>query len=44
MNIHVNEFHNIGIYDITSPFSDKFHEKWAWVCLDIINKIHEPFP
>jgi hypothetical protein len=38
MNIHVNEFHNIDICDIISLFSDEFHQKQTWACLDIINE------
>jgi hypothetical protein len=44
MNIHVNEFHNVGICESPPPFSDKFREKWVWTCLDIINEIREPSP
>jgi hypothetical protein len=40
----MNELHNVGIYDITSVFSDEFHEKQTWVCLDIINETCEPSP
>jgi len=42
MNIQMNELY--GIHDVTSPFSDKFHEEWTWVCLDIINETHAPSP
>jgi len=44
MNIQMNELHGIGIRDITSFFSDVFHEEWTWVYLDIVNEIHTPFP
>jgi len=44
MNIQMNEFHGINILDITSPFSDVFHNEQTWFCLDIINKIHAPSP
>jgi hypothetical protein len=43
MNIQMNELHGIGIRDITSFFNDEFHEEWTRVCLDIVDKIHEPF-
>jgi hypothetical protein len=38
------KFHSIGIRDITSFFSDKFHKEWAWACLVIVDEIHAPFP
>jgi hypothetical protein len=44
MNIQMNELHGVGIRDITSLFSDKFHKEWTWVCLDIIDETHAPFP
>jgi hypothetical protein len=44
MNIHMNELHAIGIYDITSFFNDKFQEEQTWACLDIVNEICEPSP
>ncbi len=44
MNIQMNELHGIGIHDITSPSSDKFHKEQIWVCLDIIDEIHVPSP
>jgi hypothetical protein len=44
MNIQMNEFHGIDIHDITSLFSDEFHEEWTWAFLDIIDEIHEFFP
>jgi hypothetical protein len=44
MNIQMNEDHNIGIHDITSPSNDEFHEEWIWACLDIVNEIHAPSP
>jgi hypothetical protein len=39
MNIQMNELYGNGIHDITSLFSDKFHEEWTWACLDIIDEI-----
>jgi hypothetical protein len=44
MNIQMNKLHGIGIYDITSPFSNKFHEEWTWICLDIVDETHAPSP
>jgi hypothetical protein len=38
----MNEFHGIGIHDITSPSSDEFHEEQTWVCLDFVDEIHGP--
>jgi hypothetical protein len=37
MNFQMNEFHGIGICDITSLSSDKFHEEWTSTCLDNID-------
>ncbi len=34
--------HSVGIHDIISPSSDEFHEKWTWVCLNIVDEICEP--
>jgi hypothetical protein len=34
----------LAIYDITSPFSDEFHEEQTWAGLDNIDEIHAPFP
>ncbi len=44
MNFQMNEFHGIGIRDITAPFSDDFHKEQTWACLDNINEIHAPSP
>jgi cytochrome b561 len=44
MNIQMNEPYGIGIRDITSSSNDEFHEERIYVCLDIIDEIHEPFP
>jgi len=44
MNIQMNEFHNIGIRDITYPSSNAFHEEWTWASLHIVGETHEPFP
>jgi hypothetical protein len=44
MNIQMNEFHGIGIRDITSPSSDTFHKEQIWACLDIFGETHEFFP
>jgi len=38
------ELHYVGIYDITSPFSNEFHKERTWACLDIVDETHEPFP
>jgi len=38
----MNEPHGIGICDITSFFSDKFHEEQTWVYLDIVDETREP--
>jgi hypothetical protein len=40
MNIQMNELHGIGIRDITSLSSDKFHKEQTWVCLDIVDETH----
>jgi hypothetical protein len=32
------------IHNITSPFSNEFHEYWSWVCLDIFNEMFSCFP
>jgi hypothetical protein len=40
----MNEFHGIGIHDITSLSNNEFHEEQTWACLDIINETHAPFP
>jgi hypothetical protein len=40
----MNELHSVGIREITSPFSDKFHEEQMWVCLNIIDETCEPPP
>jgi hypothetical protein len=40
MNIHMNECHGVGIRDITSHFSDEFHEIRTWACLDIVGETH----
>jgi hypothetical protein len=40
----MNELHYLGIYDITSPFSNKFHKERTWACFDIVDETHEPFP
>ncbi len=44
MNIQINEFHNIGIRDITSLSNDEFHMEQTWVYLDIVDETREPFP
>jgi hypothetical protein len=44
MNIQMNEFHGISIYDITSPSSDTFHKEQTWASLDIVGEIHELSP
>jgi hypothetical protein len=44
MNIQMNELHGIGIYDITFPSNDKFHNERTWVCLDIVDETHELSP
>jgi hypothetical protein len=31
MNIQMNEFCGIGIYDITYPSNNEFHEEQIWV-------------
>jgi hypothetical protein len=38
----MNEPHGISICDITSFFSDKFHEEQTWVYLDIVDETREP--
>jgi hypothetical protein len=46
MNI-MDEFHllkDVRIHHITSLSSDKFHKEWTWVCLDIVDETHAPFP
>jgi hypothetical protein len=42
MNIDMNELHGVGIYDITSPFNDKFYKEQTWAYLDIIDETCEP--
>ncbi len=44
MNIHMNEFHGVDIYHITSFFNNEFHEEWTWASLDIVDEIHELSP
>ncbi len=44
MNIQMNEFHDIDIHDITSPFNNEFHKERTWVYLDIVNETHVLFP
>ncbi len=45
MNIQMNEFHGIDIHDITSSFTNEFHEEWTWACfMDIIDETHEFSP
>jgi hypothetical protein len=44
MNIQMIEFHGIGICDITSPYSNKFHKECIWDCLDMVDEIHAPSP
>ncbi len=39
--MHMNEFHCVGIYDITSPFNDKFHKEQTWAYLDNVNETRE---
>jgi len=39
----MNEFHGVGIHDITSPSNDEFHEEQTWACLDFVDEIHGPF-
>jgi hypothetical protein len=44
MNIQMNEFHNVGIRDITSLSNDEFHMERTWAYLDIVDETREPFP
>jgi hypothetical protein len=44
MNNHKNELHSVGIRDITSPFSNEFHEERMWVCLNIVDETRETPP
>jgi hypothetical protein len=43
MNIQMNEFRGIGIYDITYLYNNEFHEEQIG-CLDIVNETHAPSP
>ncbi len=42
MNTHMNELHDVGIYGIISPSSDKFYKEQTWACFDIVDEIREP--
>jgi hypothetical protein len=42
MNIQMTELYDIGICDIASFSSEKFHKERTWAYLDIVDETHEP--